>query len=139
MNSCRKGLADRTWSVTRWLWRDRYTLSCLQENNYMQCALQTQSKAPNHFIHLCLLFLHLLSPFQHHFHIYHFLCHYIENIHLSSHLPSILLLICFFVRSLEQRPQEQSGPSRGFPEIQQRRPGGSAGAPHSGAGGAASG
>lgn len=28
MNSCRRGLADRTWSVTRLLWRDRYTLSC---------------------------------------------------------------------------------------------------------------
>lgn len=38
MNSCRRGLADRTWSVTRWLWRDRYTLCCLEENNYTQCC-----------------------------------------------------------------------------------------------------
>lgn len=37
MNSCRRGLADRTWSVTRLLWRDRYTLSCLQDNKYTQC------------------------------------------------------------------------------------------------------
>lgn len=37
MNSCRRGLADRTWSVTRLLWRDRYTLSCLDNDKYTQC------------------------------------------------------------------------------------------------------
>lgn len=38
MNSCRRGLADRTWSVTRLLWRDRYTLSCLDDHKYTQCG-----------------------------------------------------------------------------------------------------
>lgn len=30
MNSCRRERADRTWSVTRWLWRDRYTPSWMK-------------------------------------------------------------------------------------------------------------
>lgn len=46
MNSCRRGLAGRTWSVTRLLWRDRYTLSCLEDNKYTQCcATESQPAA----------------------------------------------------------------------------------------------
>lgn len=65
MNSCRRGLADRTWSVTRWLWRDRYTLSCLEENNYTQ-ALQAQFKAPTHLIHSFISFYHFHLIVIHH-------------------------------------------------------------------------
>lgn len=61
MNSCRRGLADRTWSVTRWLWRDRYTLSCLEENNYTHSvSLQAHNKAPTHFIHMSFHHVHLI-------------------------------------------------------------------------------
>lgn len=49
MNSCRRGLADRTWSVTRQLWRDRYT------GKQIHTMWQTHKRQSNHFIHIFIL------------------------------------------------------------------------------------
>lgn len=67
MNSCRRGLADRTWSVTRWLWRDRYTLSCLEENNYTHSVPTQTTQTKHQLISFICLFIDFiwLYPFSH--------------------------------------------------------------------------
>lgn len=128
MNSCRRGLADRTWSVTRLLWRDRYTLSCQRGNKYTIIHHRvTMKHRPTHFIHiLSSLAFELVPPFISFQAI--FLRHGLLKKDLVTSLP---------VASVEQRPKEQIVSSRRLPEVQQREPGIPAGGPNTGAGGEA--
>lgn len=121
MNSCRRGLADRTWSVTRLLWRDRYTLSC-QRGNKHTTIYRRYIKASAGSFHPHLVFIFIWTgPFFHQFSTSIF-----ETWHNS-----------LSVTSVEQRPKEPIVSSRGLPEVQQREPGIKAGGPNPGAGGEA--